>query len=639
MPKQLILGTAGHIDHGKTSLIRRLTGIDTDRLKEEKARGITIELGFAHLVLPGGERLGIVDVPGHEKFVRHMVAGATGVDIVALVVAADEGIMPQTREHVEICQLLGVRYGLIVLTKVDLVDEEWLELVEEDIRDFAEGTFLEDAPLVHFSAVSGQGVDEILAILTAEVARVEERHAGSLFRMPLDRVFTMRGFGTVVTGTTISGSLKLGEGVEIYPGGEKAKVRGLQVHNESVEEIGAGLRTAINLQGLERDSVARGEVLAPPDSLRPSRRMDLWLSYLSSNEKPLKNRTQVRFHIGTAEILGRVLLLDREEMAPGDSGPAQVLLDEAGVALAGDKFVLRSYSPIRTMAGGEVLNPQAVRHKRFSEKTLADLDVLRTHDPVGSLQVLIESAGVKGSSAAELSGLIDFPAKQIKTALNQVLSDRKAIAYDKDRGRIIGRIIFDHLSERVLEILTRFHQEYPVRPGLVKEELKTRVPGLADTRLLTFVLDRLAEQGDLVVERDTVRLSTHQPNLAGDLQKIEDGFIKTYRDAGLTPPNLKDVTANLPGKANQHREVLEHLVKQGELVKVRGEIYYHSQALDRIWNQARDHLKAHGELTTPQFKEMTGLSRKYLIPLLEYFDAKGLTMRVGETRVLRSEKG
>ncbi|MEW5725811.1 MAG: selenocysteine-specific translation elongation factor, partial [Thermodesulfobacteriota bacterium] len=505
MSKQLILGTAGHIDHGKTSLIRTLTGIDTDRLKEEKARGITIELGFAHLDLPGGTRIGIVDVPGHEKFVRHMVAGATGVDLVALVVAADEGIMPQTREHVEICQLLGVRYGLIVLTKIDLVDEEWLELVVEDIREFMVGTFLEGAPIVHFSAVDGQGAAEVVRTVAEVVARVEERQAGSIFRMPLDRVFTMKGFGTVVTGTTISGVLRVGDPVMVYPGGLTAKVRGLQVHNQSVEEVLAGLRTAVNLQGLEKDSVERGQVLGPPDVLHPSRRLDVWVNHLASNEKTLKNRAQVRFHVGTSENIGRLLLLDREELAPGQSGPAQVLLDEDAVCLAGDRFVLRSYSPIRTIAGGEILNPLAPRRKRFHEGALDDLKTLKNGDPEAALLVLIDSAGPAGATALELAGLIDFPARRIKTALDRILSKQEAIAYDKDQGRVVSRKTFDHLSSKVLDLLAAFHQQFPVRPGLVKEELRTRVKGLADYKLLAFLLDRLETAVKLKVDRDLVR--------------------------------------------------------------------------------------------------------------------------------------
>ena len=639
MSKQLILGTAGHIDHGKTSLIRTLTGIDTDRLKEEKARGITIELGFAHLTLPNGMLVGVVDVPGHEKFVRHMVAGASGVDLVALVIAADEGVMPQTREHLEICQLLGVRYGLIVMTKVDLVDEEWLELVEEDVREFVADTFLDDAPMVHFSATTKQGMEDVLASIAETAARVEERQAGGIFRLPLDRVFTMKGFGTVVTGTAISGTIHLGDTVMVYPGALTAKVRGLQVHGEGVEEVGAGVRTAINLQGLERDSIERGQVLGPPEVLHPSRRLDLWVHHLSSDEKPIKNRAQVRFHVGTAENIGRLLLLDREELAPGDAAPAQILLDDEAVCLSGDKFVLRSYSPVRTIAGGDVLNPHASRHKRFNERALNDLKVLKDQDPVASLQVLVDSTAAKGATAAELAGLIDLPAKKIKEAINQILSRQSAIAYDKEQGRIIGRDTFDHLAEQVLSILADFHRQYPVRAGLVKEELKTRVKGLSDVKLLTFLLDRLSGEKRLVVERDVVRLPEHQPNLAGDMKSIEERLVKIYETAGNTPPYLKEISGELPGKPNQQKEVLEHLVKKGVLVKVKADLYYHRAALDHIWAQAKAALQQDGELTTPRFKEMTGLSRKYLIPLLEYFDSAGLTMRLGDKRVLRSEAG
>jgi len=639
MSTQVILGTAGHIDHGKTSLIRTLTGIDTDRLKEEKARGITIELGFAHLSMPNGARVSIVDVPGHEKFVRHMVAGATGLDLVALVVAADEGVMPQTREHVEICQLLGVRAGLIVITKVDLVDEEWLEMVEEDIIDFAAGTFLEGAPVIRFSAVDGRGRDQVIEGVAQVAARLEERQSSSLFRMPLDRVFTMKGFGTVVTGTAVSGAISLGETVMIYPTRLTAKVRGLQVHNESVTQAQAGARTAVNLQGVEKERVQRGQVLAPPDTLHPSRRMDLWIHHLASADKPLKNRAQLRFHIGTTEILGRIILLDRDELAPGDSAPAQIILEEPGACLAGDRFVLRSYSPIRTIAGGEVLNPNPVRHKRFQSQVIADLETLRDHDPVRSLKVLIESAGPKGTSAQDLAGLIDLPAKEIKNALDRILSRQEAIAYDKEQGRLISRKTFDRLVEKTLTVLAEYHQKFPVRPGLGREELKTRVSGLEDYKLLAFLLDHLVKAGRVVADRDMVHLADHRPKLADELQQIEERLLKIYREAGPTPPYFKEASAGLPGSAEHHREVLEHLVKQGRLVKVKTDLYFDSQALAGLWDQARAFLQKTGELTTPQFKEITGLSRKFLIPILEHFDAKGLTMRVGEVRVLRSDKG
>jgi len=635
MTKPVILGTAGHIDHGKTSLIRALTGIDTDRLKEEKARGITIELGFAHLTLPNGERIGIIDVPGHEKFVKHMVAGAMGIDLVALVIAADEGVMPQTREHMDICQLLGVRRGLIILTKVDLADEEWLDLVEEDIREFVKGTFLEDAPLIRFSAVDGRGADDVVAAISQVMNQVKERQAGSLFRMPLDRVFTMRGFGTVVTGTTLSGSLALGDTVMIYPGQKTAKVRGLQVHNQSVSQVTAGLRTAINLQGLNKDEVERGQVLAHPNTLCSHKRIDVWVTYLNSNEKPFKNRTKVRFHVGTAEILGILLLLDSDELNPGQSGLAQVQLEKEAVTLSGDRFVLRSYSPIRTIAGGEILHPCAPRHKRFHDRALIELAVLKEHDPVKSIKSLIDTTGTRGTSAHDLATLIDLPAKTIKKALDQILSQQEAILYDKTQGSLISRIAFDDLSAKVQNLLKGYHEKYPLRAGLNKEELKTRIPAFSDSKLLTFVLDTLLKTGVIEADRDEIHLAGHRPNLAEEHRQIEAELLRTYEEAGLTPPSFKDVSLRLMGTESQQKEVLDLLLKKGLLVRVKTDLYFHQKAIKRARDQITAHFQNSKELTTPQFKEMTGLTRKYLIPLLEYFDSKGLTMRIGDTRVLR----
>ena len=376
--KQVILGTAGHIDHGKTTLIKGLTGIDTDRLKEEKERGITIELGFAHLSLPSGQVLGIVDVPGHEKFVKNMVAGATGIDIVALVIAADEGVMPQTREHLEICQLLRVKRGLVVLTKVDMVDQEWIELVKDDVSSFLAGTFLADAPILEVSAVTGKGLQELTDLLDAMVKEVPEREAGNFFRLPVDRVFTMKGFGTVITGTTMSGSIKTGDEVTVYPQGLESRIRGIQVHNMEVNEVSAGLRTAINLQGLEKEELQRGNVVATKDSLRQTRMVDVVFHLLASAPRKLKNRSIVRFHAGTAEIISTIVLLDRDELTPGQTCFAEIRLEEPTAVMSHDRYVLRSYSPVRTIGGGEILNALAQRKKRLSETTLSELKVLST---------------------------------------------------------------------------------------------------------------------------------------------------------------------------------------------------------------------------------------------------------------------
>ncbi|MFP5212731.1 MAG: selenocysteine-specific translation elongation factor, partial [Acidobacteriota bacterium] len=372
--KQVILGTAGHIDHGKTSLIRALTGIDTDRLKEEKLRGITIELGFAHMELPGGERLGIVDVPGHERFVKHMVAGATGIHLVALVIAADEGVMPQTREHMEICELLQVKKGLVVLTKIDMVeDPDWVEMVREDVAEFMKGTFLEGAPIIPVSAVTGEGIDELKQTLALLYSQVQPRSTEGPFRLPVDRVFSMRGFGTVVTGTSMSGRVRIGDQVTIYPMEQKTKVRGLQVHSEEVQEVLPGQRTAINLQGLERAAIERGNVIATPGTLAPTHMVDVHMEMLSSSPRPLKHRAKIRFHTGTAEHLGTVVLLDREELAQGTKAFVQVRLDHPIAVLRGDRFVMRSYSPVQTIGGGTILHPLPRKHKGHDKAESAKL--------------------------------------------------------------------------------------------------------------------------------------------------------------------------------------------------------------------------------------------------------------------------
>jgi selenocysteine-specific elongation factor len=539
----------------------------------------------------------------------------------------------------DICQLLGVRSGLIVLTKVDLAGAEWLELVEEDVREFVKGTFLEGAPLVHFSAVNLKGTEEVLAAISDVASSLAERQSGGLFRMPLDRVFTMRGFGTVVTGTPISGTLTLGDTVQIFPGSLTAKIRGLEVHNERVTQVSAGLRSAINLQGVSKEDVKRGQVLSLEKSLLPSRSMDVWLQYLSNNEKPLKNRSRIRFHVGTAEILGRALLLDSETLAPGRSGLAQIQLEEETAALSGDRFVLRSYSPVRTIAGGEILHPRPTRHKRFQESVIADLNILHEGDPIKKLNVLIASAGRKGTSAGELAALIDLPAKKLKNALNTILSNKEALIYDKVNGRILNSEVIRDLNGRVLKILVEYHETYPLRPGLNKEELKTRIPPLADNKLLAFILENLTETKAVGVEQDLIHLSGHRPSLAKEHEEIESRLLHTYKQAGLTPPYFKDVSAGLTGNVNQQREVLELMLNKNILVRVKDDLYFHHQALEGVKKQILDHFHETKELTTPRFKEMTGLTRKYLIPLLEYFDTQGLTMRLGDIRVLRNDTG
>jgi selenocysteine-specific elongation factor len=546
--KQIILGTAGHIDHGKTSLIKAITGTDTDRLKEEKERGITIELGFASLDLPNGQHVGIVDVPGHEKFVKNMVAGATGIDIVVMVIAADEGVMPQTREHMEICTLLGIKHGFVALTKMDMVDEEWLELAMEDVRDFTAGTFLENTPIVPVSAVKEQGLQEFSRVLETICNQVPERSMSSLFRLPVDRVFTMKGFGTVITGSLISGRVQVGDTVMIYPSMVTAKVRGIQVHNQGVSMAEAGQRTAINFQGLEKAAINRGEMLALPGTLKPSFMVDLQLQYLASNKKPIKNRTRVRFHTGTSEILGNLVLLDREELPPGEKAAVQLRLDEPVCLVKDDRFVIRSYSPVRTIGGGQVLNPIPPKHKRF--KT----------DVVQGLQSIGERS---------------------------------------------------------------------------KEELKTKLPPNLSPKLFNLLMNQMLKDGEINVVEDTVHLASHTVALGADQEDIRDKILKTYRESGLQPPYFKELGKQLTADPARARDVLNLLVKEGRLVKVKEDLFFDADAVTRLKQRLVEFLTVNGEISTPQFKEMTAASRKYVIPLIEFFDAQNFTIRIGDIRKLR----
>ena len=634
--KQLILGTAGHIDHGKTTLVKALTGTDTDRLKEEKARGITIELGFAALDLPSGQRLGIVDVPGHEKFVKNMVAGAAGIDMVALVIAADEGVMPQTREHLDICRLLEVRKGLIVLTKVDMVDEEWLELVTEDVEEYVTGSFLEGAPVVPVSGVTGQGIEELKEVLDEIAAGLDESPATGPFRLPVDRVFTMKGFGTVVTGTAVSGRIEEGQEVNVYPSLKEARVRGLQVHGQETKEARRGQRTAINLQGLDKDEVQRGQVVASKGSLVPSLWLDLDLTALPDMQRPLKHRAPIRFHTGTVEAMGRVLLLDRDMLEQGQSALCQVRLEGPVAVMAGDRFVLRSYSPVATIAGGVILHPYSRRHKRNRPEIMADLETLKTGSPAEKVAVHARLAGPAGITLDDLVRLVDLSPKELNAQVGDLLSKQELVRFDKDAGLMAQARVLDDLKNEAVELVGGFHQANPLKPGMPKEELKQRLGGKGrevPARLFSFLLGKLTEGGELAAEKEVIRLASHKVRLAGQEQALQNKILAAYREGGSAPPNYKDVIAG-EDKALA-REVTGVLMNQGELVRIRDEIYYHAPALEKLKQELVDYLKANGRIGASQFKEMTGLSRKYVIPLLEYFDAKLVTMRVGDERILR----
>ncbi len=633
--KQIILGTAGHIDHGKTSLIKTLTGIDTDRLKEEKLRGITIELGFASLDLPGGQHLGIVDVPGHEKFVKNMVAGATGIDIVTMIIAADEGVMPQTREHMEICTLLDIKHGFVVLTKIDMVDEEWLELVTEDVSEFVQGTFLENSPILPVSSTTGQGLQELTQSLDKLCENIPGHTSSGLFRLPVDRVFTMKGFGTVITGSLYSGKISTGDTIMVYPSGITSKVRGIQVHNQSVDEAESGMRTAINFQGLEKASANRGDVLSTPNALKSSYMLDVTLNFLKSNEKPLKNRTRVRFHSGTSEIMGNLILLDREELKPGESIEAQIRLDSPVACVRDDRYVLRSYSPVRTIGGGKLLNPIPKKHKRFKPEIIDGLKRLVAGTPEEIISLHVEQAGYSGVSFSDLKIMTNLPEKHLQNTMSALLSKRAVIQADRENRVYIHENTIENLDRKTLALLGKYHSANPLKEGMPREELKTKLPSVLHPKLFNLILSQMIKENKIVGEENTVRLAGYKVSMEVDQEDISRKILKTYLQAGLTPPYFKELGKTLDINTGNAKDVLMHLVDQGKITRVKDDLYYHSDVVNDLKNRLVDFFTTHEEITTPQFKEMTGASRKYVIPLIEYFDAIKLTIRIGDIRKLR----
>ncbi len=632
--KHVILGTAGHIDHGKTSLVKALTGVDTDRLKEEKERGITIELGFTFLDLPSKIRLGIIDVPGHEKFVKHMVAGVWGIDLVALVIAADEGVMPQTKEHLDICKLLRVKKGLVVLTKIDLIDRELLELVREEVSEIVQETFLKNAPILAVSSTTGEGIPQLLSALDRLSQEIEERSSEGLFRLPIDRVFIMKGFGTVVTGTMISGSLSLGETIRVLPSGLEGKVRNLQVYGRSVEKAVAGERAAVNIQGIETSAIERGDVLIRPDTLRPTQLMDAYLEYLPGAPRPLKHRTKHRFHIGTTLANTSIFLLDREELAPGNGGFVQLRLERPVVALPQDRFVIRGSSAIQTMGGGVILDSHPKKHKRFSSSVIADLTLLKEGTSEQGLRQHIHHSGIGGITLEDLLNRVEMPPNDVRSIIRKMAEKGELLFIDPEKLKVIEKGQYDVLKEMALAQLGEFHQRFPLKPGLPREELRTKLSPDMDVKLFHILTNDLIQSREAVLEKDKLRLPGHQISLVdgkGLVSRVEAAVLR----GGLQPPSPKELSEEWSDKEEEIRAIFEHLVHEGVLVKIRSDIYFHRLPFENLKEELVVYLKSHQEITTPQFKEMTKASRKYAIPLIEYFDQVKLTLRLGEKRVLR----
>ncbi|HEV2914985.1 MAG TPA: selenocysteine-specific translation elongation factor [Pyrinomonadaceae bacterium] len=636
--RSIIVGTAGHIDHGKTSLVRALTGVDADRLPEEKRRGITIDLGFAELDL-GDLSLGFVDVPGHERFVRNMLAGAHGIDLVALVIAADEGVMPQTREHFDICRLLETKAGLVVITKADMVDEELLALVRAEAEELVAGSFLEGAPVVTVSSRTGHGLEELRSALHGVAASVPARPRHAVARLPVDRAFTMRGFGAVVTGTLVAGEIAEGDELELLPGGWRVRARGVQVHGQTVQRAEAGQRTAVNLGGVEASLIERGMVLAPAGRLRPTQIMDVQLDVLKSAPRSLRSRSRVRLHLGAAEVLGRIRVLSYTgEIAPGESGFAQLRLESPVVALPAERFIIRSYSPSRTVAGGTVLDSFALKHRgREAGLAHARLASLSEADDGARLAYFVETSAEAGASRSDLQARTGWRDEVLERATAEAV--RRGMVVEAENV-LIARASFEALAQSALAEVEAFHKREPLARGCSRETLRERHFAHAAPEIFRAVISHLEGTGALVAEKEVVRATSHSLSLSAADAALKDRLERIYSDAGLEPPTfdeaLQMVAAPMP--AREHgRKILQLLIEGGLIVRVGAELFFHRDALERL--KAR--LARYGSEHEPErlidvaaFKEMAGVSRKYAIPLLEYFDRERVTRRAGDKRLI-----
>ena len=626
----LVLGTAGHIDHGKTALVRALTGVDTDRLAEEKRRGITIDLGFANLRLPDGQELAVVDVPGHEAFIRNMLAGATGIDIVLLVIAADEGVMPQTREHLAIVDLLGVRCGVVAITKVDLVEREWLDLVMEDVRAALADTPFADAPLVPVSARTGEGLDALVAAIADAARATAERDHDDLFRLPIDRVFTIRGTGTVVTGTVWRGRLRVGAAVRVLPQDLHARVRGAQVHGRDAPCVSAGQRAALALAGVERDQLGRGDVIVADEAWAATTRLTALVRVLPASPWPLRTRQRVRFHLGTAEIMGRVRPLDAPEIPPGQTGWAQLRLEGPVVARAGDRFVLRSYSPVTTIAGGVVVEPVAPARRRRTPDERAALEAIITAPPEAAIAARVRLAGWAGVSPARLPIETPVPSARVEA----LLRERNVPGVAPAAGRLFAAPVLAQARETILRTVAEHHDREPLRPGIDREELRRALPPYAAPGLADHVIAAALDDGTLRSDEGLIALASFRPTLTPDQQRARDAVLDLLERAGLTPPLLDEWPADLRSRPDL-RALLKAMERARQIVALGPELYMAPSALEAAALAVRRALAGRGPLGPAEFKESIPVSRKYLIPILEYFDRIGVTQRVGDGRLVR----
>jgi selenocysteine-specific elongation factor len=630
--KSVIVGTAGHIDHGKSALVEALTGTHPDRLEEEKRRGITIDLGFAFRE-EDGVRFGFVDVPGHEKFVSNMLAGAAGIDLVLLVIAADESIKPQTREHFDICRLLGVQRGIVALTKSDLVDSDAAQLARMEVEEFLQGSFLEKAPIVAVSAKTGAGLEELRAALHRVAAEVPGKDAARDFRLPIDRSFAMKGFGSVVTGTLISGSVGAGDEVELFPQRTKLRVRGVHSGGKSVERANAGQRTAVNLAGIDHADVKRGMTLAVPGKWRATRRVDVRLQLLVSAPK-LKHRARVHFHAGTTETIAEVFLYGQTGLAPGERALAHLHLHGEALLLPGDRFIVRQFSPVITIGGGVVLDPLARRPTLRDTGRAAFLETLEKGERGAILAAMTERATL-GLPWDELLARTGWTEREARETIQQELASKRLVSVSDEPTIVVPGKLFERVQTQILEKVAKFQKDNPLLPGIAREDLRASLGRRVRPETFRAALAAIATQKKLDVQGELVKRTGSGIELLPEELRAKDAIETAFSSAGLAVPAVKEVLAKLPVDAKRAEKILQILLRDKSLVRVSPELIFHRDALAEMRGKLAGFKKAKGErISVPVFKDLTGISRKYAIPLLEYLDRERVTRRAGDERVI-----
>lgn len=628
--RQYVIGTAGHIDHGKTALVKALTGVDTDRLPEEKERGITIDLGFAHL----SNNVTIIDVPGHERLIKNMVSGVSTIDLVLFVVAADDGVMPQTREHLDIINLLGIRHGIFVITKIDLVDEEWLALVEEDVENLVQQTNLDDSSIFKTSVETGHGIEELHQAILHTLSEIPPKKDFEIFREPVDRVFSMKGFGTVITGTVLCGSLKTGGQVEIQPGGLTARVRTLQSHDREVQQVSIGYRAAVNLAGIELNQIHRGDVLVQPNIFKPVQILNARLALLKSSPKPLKNNQRIRLHIHTAEVLARVIVIEASEIKPGTDGYVQFRLEQTIHAAYQDRFIIRQYSPQLTIGGGIILQTNPLRfRKKYQEKIVRNLKMLESDDYRSKILAGFDDVSNQPHTQMEIKTSTNIPMKELKSLLDTLISQKEI--FTRRLGNDVFYFSIDQVNaalRRIEKELATYHETYPNRPGPSETELSGKLENIFPPGLLQIAIEHGIVTRKIARENQNIRRSDFQPIFSAKESKLYREIAEHYRRAKFTPPTIKETLQHFNISPKEFKEITSLLGKEGELVYLDETLFIHRDALVEIEDKVKTFFQEKDTITVPEFKELFGVTRKHAIPLLIYLDNKDITERDGDVR-------